>query len=93
MPNIRLRDAIHKNGLTPSTLADCIGVDAKTVERWISRDWIGARFGHAGVLVPVWRAGWWLPVGQAGVGIQGLPVAAWMRASRLSMPCLAAVAM
>ena len=25
--------------------------------------------------------------GQAGVGIQGLPVPAWMRVSRMSMPC------
>lgn len=38
MPNDRLRDAILRNGLTPVMVADKIGVDAKTVERWITQD-------------------------------------------------------
>ncbi|TDC33022.1 XRE family transcriptional regulator [Micromonospora sp. KC213] len=38
MPNDRLRDAILRNGLTPAMVADKIGVDAKTVERWITQD-------------------------------------------------------
>jgi hypothetical protein len=38
MPNDRLRDGILKQGLTPTTLAEHIGVDPKTVERWISQD-------------------------------------------------------
>ncbi|MEV4764698.1 XRE family transcriptional regulator [Micromonospora chokoriensis] len=38
MPNDRLRDAILRNGLTPVTVAERIGVDAKTVERWITQD-------------------------------------------------------
>jgi lambda repressor-like predicted transcriptional regulator len=33
-----LRDAIHKNGLTLQSVADQIGVDPKTVERWITKD-------------------------------------------------------
>ena len=36
MPNERLRAALLEHGLTPSTLGDEIGVDHKTVERWIS---------------------------------------------------------
>ena len=38
MPNDRLRDAILRNGLTPVAVAEKIGVDAKTVERWITQD-------------------------------------------------------
>ncbi|MGW4499495.1 XRE family transcriptional regulator [Micromonospora sp. NPDC004336] len=38
MPNDRLRDAILRNGLTPVMVADKIGVDPKTVERWITQD-------------------------------------------------------
>ncbi|MGC4856954.1 XRE family transcriptional regulator [Micromonospora sp. DT4] len=38
MPNERLRDAILRNGLTPVAVAEKIGVDAKTVERWITQD-------------------------------------------------------
>jgi Protein of unknown function DUF2625 len=56
--------------------------------RW--GDWIGACFGHAGADR---MTGWLVVAGQTGVGIQGLPAAAWMRASRVSMPCRAAVAM
>lgn len=38
MPNDRLRDAILRNGMTPVLLAEKIGVDPKTVERWITQD-------------------------------------------------------
>jgi transcriptional regulator with XRE-family HTH domain len=38
MPNERLRAALLERGLTPETLAAAIDVDAKTVERWITRD-------------------------------------------------------
>jgi lambda repressor-like predicted transcriptional regulator len=38
MPNERLRDAILRKGLTPVTVADEIGVDPKTVERWMVQD-------------------------------------------------------
>src|SRR4051812_17454022 len=38
MPNERLRDAIYKLGLTPTALAESIGVDPKTAERWITQD-------------------------------------------------------
>ncbi|BCJ59001.1 MULTISPECIES: XRE family transcriptional regulator [Micromonospora] len=38
MPNDRLRDAILRNGLTPVVVAERIGVDPKTVERWITQD-------------------------------------------------------
>ncbi|GAA1769322.1 helix-turn-helix transcriptional regulator [Luedemannella helvata] len=38
MANDRLRDAILKNGLTPAAVADSIGVDPKTVERWITQN-------------------------------------------------------
>ncbi len=38
MPNERLRDAILRNGLTPTSVASQIGVDPKTVERWITQD-------------------------------------------------------
>jgi transcriptional regulator with XRE-family HTH domain len=38
MPNDRLRDALHKKGFTPATLAERLGVDPKTVERWITQD-------------------------------------------------------
>lgn len=37
MPNERLRDALHKQGLTPADLAEHVGVDPKTVERWITK--------------------------------------------------------
>ncbi len=36
MPNERLRAALLEHGLTPSELADRIGVDHKTVERWVA---------------------------------------------------------
>src|SRR5579859_4324989 len=36
MPNERLRAALLEHGLTPSDLADRIGVDHKTVERWVA---------------------------------------------------------
>ena len=35
MPNERLRAALLENGLTPAALAEHLGVDHKTVERWI----------------------------------------------------------
>jgi transcriptional regulator with XRE-family HTH domain len=38
MPNERLRDAILKQGLTPAALAEKLGVDAKTAERWLTQD-------------------------------------------------------
>ncbi|MEH1011713.1 XRE family transcriptional regulator [Micromonospora sp. CPCC 206060] len=38
MPNHRLRDAMLRNGMTPAVLAEKIGVDPKTVERWITQD-------------------------------------------------------
>jgi transcriptional regulator with XRE-family HTH domain len=37
MPNERLRDALLRKGLTPEQAAIAIGVDPKTVERWITR--------------------------------------------------------
>jgi transcriptional regulator with XRE-family HTH domain len=36
MPNERLRAALLEQGLTPTDLAEVIGVDAKSVERWIT---------------------------------------------------------
>jgi transcriptional regulator with XRE-family HTH domain len=36
MPNERLRAALLERGLTPSAIGDEIGVDHKTVERWIA---------------------------------------------------------
>jgi lambda repressor-like predicted transcriptional regulator len=36
MPNERLRAALLERGLTPAVLGDEIGVDQKTVERWIA---------------------------------------------------------
>jgi transcriptional regulator with XRE-family HTH domain len=36
MPNERLRASLLERGLTPSALGDEIGVDHKTVERWVS---------------------------------------------------------
>jgi transcriptional regulator with XRE-family HTH domain len=36
MPNERLRAALLERGITPSALGDELGVDHKTVERWIS---------------------------------------------------------
>lgn len=38
MANDRLRDSILQHGLTPALVAEKVGVDAKTVERWISQD-------------------------------------------------------
>ena len=38
MTNERLRDAILRNGMTPAAVATQIGVDPKTVERWITQD-------------------------------------------------------
>ncbi|MBB4934604.1 transcriptional regulator with XRE-family HTH domain [Lipingzhangella halophila] len=38
MPNERLRAALLERGLTPADLAAAVGVDTKSVERWISRD-------------------------------------------------------
>jgi transcriptional regulator with XRE-family HTH domain len=37
MPNERLRDAMQSNGFSPASLATQIGVDPKTVERWITQ--------------------------------------------------------
>ncbi|MGW1676622.1 helix-turn-helix domain-containing protein [Saccharopolyspora sp. NPDC002376] len=36
MPNDRLRDAIAAKGITPDRLAEELGTDPKTVERWIT---------------------------------------------------------
>src|SRR5690242_11571165 len=48
MPNDRLRDAMLKRGLTPAAIAERIGVDPKTVERWITKDRVPyARHRHA----------------------------------------------
>jgi hypothetical protein len=38
VPNERLRDAILRKGLTPMAVADRLGVDPKTVERWMVQD-------------------------------------------------------
>ncbi|MEU7875155.1 XRE family transcriptional regulator [Dactylosporangium sp. NPDC049140] len=38
MANERLRDAMLRNGLVPATIAESLGVDPKTVERWITQD-------------------------------------------------------
>jgi transcriptional regulator with XRE-family HTH domain len=38
MPNDRLRDALLRAGITPADLAQQLGVDPKTVERWIIQD-------------------------------------------------------
>ncbi|MFC7732706.1 helix-turn-helix domain-containing protein [Actinomadura keratinilytica] len=38
MPNERLRAALLQRGLTVAALAEHIGVDPKTVERWITKD-------------------------------------------------------
>lgn len=37
MPNDRLRDALMRRALTPAELAEKVGVDAKTAERWITQ--------------------------------------------------------
>ncbi|TCO61869.1 DUF5919 domain-containing protein [Actinocrispum wychmicini] len=37
MPNERLRDALFRRGLAPADVAAKIGVDYKTVERWITK--------------------------------------------------------
>jgi transcriptional regulator with XRE-family HTH domain len=36
MPNDRFRDALFRAGMTPDQLAEQLGVDPKTVERWIT---------------------------------------------------------
>ena len=36
MPNDRLRDVLMSKGLTPEEVAERLGVDPKTVERWIT---------------------------------------------------------
>ncbi|GAA1028534.1 DUF5919 domain-containing protein [Virgisporangium ochraceum] len=38
MPNERLRDALLRAGLTPAELADRVGVNPKTAERWITQE-------------------------------------------------------
>ncbi len=38
MPNDRLRAVIQANGHTDATFADELGVDAKTVQRWVTQD-------------------------------------------------------
>lgn len=38
MANDRLRDSMLRSGLTPSAIAEKVGVDPKTVERWITQD-------------------------------------------------------
>ncbi|MFI7248136.1 helix-turn-helix domain-containing protein [Micromonospora chalcea] len=38
MPNDRLRSRMLTKGLTPGALAERLGVDPKTVERWITQD-------------------------------------------------------
>ena len=35
MANERLRTALLQRGVTPTDLADTVGVDPKTIERWI----------------------------------------------------------
>jgi hypothetical protein len=37
MANDRLRDALLRNGLTPELVAERVGVDPKTAERWITK--------------------------------------------------------
>nr|WP_026124033.1 DUF5919 domain-containing protein [Nocardiopsis chromatogenes] len=36
MPNERLRAALLKRGVTPAEVAEAVGVDAKSVERWVT---------------------------------------------------------
>ena len=36
MPNDRLRDALLRDGLTPTDVSERLGVDRKTAERWIT---------------------------------------------------------
>ncbi|CAI7981143.1 XRE family transcriptional regulator [Frankia sp. Hr75.2] len=43
MPNERLRGSIAGAGLTVERLAEIVGVDPKTVERWVSKDRIPRR--------------------------------------------------
>lgn len=38
MANERLRDALQSQGVTPVQLAEELGVDSKTVERWITKE-------------------------------------------------------
>jgi hypothetical protein len=38
MPNDRLRTTIRTNGHTEATFADELGVDAKTVQRWVTQN-------------------------------------------------------
>jgi transcriptional regulator with XRE-family HTH domain len=52
MSNERLRVALHRAGLTHQRLGEQVGVDAKTVERWITSDRIPhARNRHAAARV------------------------------------------
>ncbi|WP_280456769.1 XRE family transcriptional regulator [Nocardia carnea] len=37
MPNDRLRDALHRHGLDIPHVAEAVGVEEKTVERWITK--------------------------------------------------------
>lgn len=37
MPNDRLRDALLRNGLPPAAIAEHVGVDPKTAERWVTQ--------------------------------------------------------
>ncbi|KPM52893.1 XRE family transcriptional regulator [Frankia sp. R43] len=43
MPNERLRGSLASAGLTVDRLAEIVGVDPKTVERWVSKDRIPRR--------------------------------------------------
>jgi transcriptional regulator with XRE-family HTH domain len=52
MPNQRLRNALVNTGLTQAALAVRVGVDAKSVERWITQD----RMPHATTRAKVARA-------------------------------------
>jgi hypothetical protein len=54
MANERLRTALLQRGLTPSDLADTVGVDPKTIERWDNRvaKVLGQRHGlDAGLII------------------------------------------
>jgi hypothetical protein len=64
--NERLRGALHKAGLTPARCAEIIGVDPKTVERWISLDRLPHRTHRAAAanLLQVDEADLWPDVAQ-----------------------------
>lgn len=38
VPNDRLLESLLRNGFSPNSAAEALGVDVKTVERWISKD-------------------------------------------------------